>query len=101
MNRWTRKAQDRDTCIFISTTTEKDPRVAKGKRYMDMCHGYQKLISEAFEYEEAYKEVVRYYFVLSMRVKDIAKMSGSEKEDCLSIEDMSNQNSNFDYSGAR
>ena len=28
-------------------------------------------------------------------------MSSSEKEDCLSIEDMSNQNSNFDYSGAR
>ncbi|KAH7666144.1 FHY3/FAR1 family protein [Dioscorea alata] len=101
MKRWTRKARDMDTCIFVSTTAEEDPRVAKNKRYMDMCHRYQKLISEASEYEEAYKEVVRHYFVLDGKVKDIVKMSHLGKEEYLSTIDISNQNSSHDYHGAR
>ncbi|XP_039119362.1 protein FAR1-RELATED SEQUENCE 5-like [Dioscorea cayenensis subsp. rotundata] len=101
LKRWTRKARDIDTCIFVSTTAEEDPIVAKSKRYMDMCHRYQKLISEASKCEEAYKEVVRHYFVLDAKVKDIVKMSHSGREDCLSTDDVYNHNLTCDYSDAR
>ncbi|XP_039138708.1 protein FAR1-RELATED SEQUENCE 5-like [Dioscorea cayenensis subsp. rotundata] len=101
LKRWTRKARDIDTCIFVSTMAEEDPIVAKSKRYMDMCHRYQKLISEASKCEEAYKEVVRHYFVLDAKVKDIVKMSHSGREDCLSTDDVYNHNLTCDYSDAR
>ncbi|XP_039122086.1 protein FAR1-RELATED SEQUENCE 1-like [Dioscorea cayenensis subsp. rotundata] len=101
VKRWTRKARDIDTCIFVSTTPEKDPKVTKSKRYMDMSHRYQKLISEASENEEAYKEVVHHYFVLDAKVKDIVKMSHLGFENLQSTNDISNQNSNCEYYGAR
>ncbi|KAJ0985650.1 hypothetical protein J5N97_004006 [Dioscorea zingiberensis] len=66
-----------------------------------MCHRYQKLFSEASECEEAYKEVVRHYFVLDVRVNHIVKMSHSRIEDCLLTGDVSHLNLNFDYFGAK